>query len=212
MKQATHLSPEARPQRQRGIVLVTGLLLLVLVTLVVLASSRSGRLQTIMAGNTRERDLAFQAAESALLDGQARIATEFHAIFTAPANSAMPTPATGLLNHVVLDDKDRYGLIVRGSTGYYWVLPAAENGYGWFKADGGVDTGKSIAISRPIAGVDEAPRFVVEYLGIAGGNLCGSLALYRYRITALATGASTGWRKQADTRVILQSEYRYCAA
>lgn len=212
MKHRHRPSITTRPRLQRGLVLATGLLLLVLVTLVVLAASRSGRLQALMAFNSRERDLAFQAAEAALLDGEARITTEFHAVFIAPANSALATPATGLLNRVVLDDKERYGLIVLGSTDDYWVKPASNNGYGWFKADGRVDSGKSIAIGRQITGVDEAPRFVVEYLGIAGGNQCGSLSHYRYRITALATGAATGWRKQVDTRVILQSEYRLCAA
>mgnify|MGYP000894890711 CR=1 FL=1 len=207
MKPPSRPPVAVRQRQQRGMVLVTGLLLLVLVTLVVLAASRSGRLQTIMASNTRERDIAFQAAEAALLDGEVQIATKFHAIFTAPANSAEETPANGLLNRVTLDDEKRYGLIARGSTMDYWV-----NDYGWFKADGSVDTGKSIAISHAIAGVDEAPRFVVEYLGIAGGITCGSLSHYRYRITALATGASTGWRKQADTRVVLQTEYRHCAA
>lgn len=212
MKHHSHHSPAARPDQQRGVVLVTGLLLLVLVTLVVLASTRSGRLQTIMASNTRDRDIAFQAAEAALLDAEARIATEFHAIFTAPANGSSATPAIGLLNRVMLDDDERYGLIVLGSTTDYWVQPAAANGYGWFKPDGRTDSAKSIAISRAVPVVHEQPRFVIEYLGMAGGNLCGSLWHYRYRITALATGVASEPDKQAGTRVILQTEYRHCAA
>lgn len=199
------------PGQQRGMVLATGLLLLVLVTLVVMAAARSGRLQTVMASNTRERELAFQAAEAALLDGESRIATEFHAIFNAPDNSATATPATGLLNRVTLDDADRQTLTVQGASAEYWIKPASGQGYGWFKSNGAVDGDKSIGISHTIPGVDEAPRFVVEYLGIAAGHSCGSLPYHRYRITALATGASTGWRKQSDTRVLLQSEYRHCA-
>lgn len=203
----------ARQRSQRGMVLVTGLLLLVMVTLVVLGASRSGRLQAVMASNTRDRDLAFQAAEAALLDGEERVVA-YHDVFTAPANLASPNPAPGLLNRSIEVDKTR--LIVLGSTIDYWVsqtLPDGTPGHGWFDGDGAIDTGKSIASDKTVSGVDAQPRFVVEYLdAVPPPNECGSSHVHhRYRITALAIGASAGSRKQADTRVILQSEYRHCA-
>ena len=70
----------------------------------------------------------------------------------------------------------------------------------------------SIATSQAIEDVDQQPRFVIEYLGTATPSVDCSLPQthYRYRITALAVGASSGSRKQADTRVLLQSEYRLC--
>lgn len=60
--------------------------------------------------------------------------------------------------------------------------------------------------------MDQQPRFVIEYLGTAAPSVdCTTPKIhYRYRITALAVGASSGTRKQADTRVMLQSEYRLC--
>jgi type IV pilus assembly protein PilX len=194
---------------QRGIVLVTGLLLLLLITLVVLAASRSGRLQAVMSSNTRDRDLAFQAAEAALVDAEERLAFEFHPIFTDSANSNLENLATGLLNRnsTTLSESAKTSIIVQASKADYWVNPAGANGYGWFDANGAVDNSKSIATSQAITGVDQQPRFVIELL--SPGNEC-SQTHYRYRITALAVGASTGSRKQADTRVILQSEYKLC--
>jgi type IV pilus assembly protein PilX len=51
---------------QRGAVLITGLIFMVVLTLIVVASMRTTILEEKMAGNVRDRDLAFQAAEAAL--------------------------------------------------------------------------------------------------------------------------------------------------
>lgn len=199
---------------QRGIVLITGLLLLVLITLVVLAASRSGRLQAVMSSNTRDRDLAFQAAEAALVDAEERLAFEFHAILADSINSNVENVAAGLLNRnsATLSASAKTSIIVQASKADYWVSPAGANGYGWFDANGAVDNSRSIATSHAIQGVDQQPRFAIEYLGTAAPSVDCTLPQthYRYRITALAVGASTGSRKQADTRVLLQSEYRLC--
>lgn len=59
------------PASQRGVVLIVGLIMVLLITIVGLASIRGSGLQESMAGNMRERNLAFQACESALLEGEA---------------------------------------------------------------------------------------------------------------------------------------------
>jgi len=53
-----------RPSAQRGIVLIVVLIMLVIVTLVVVSSVRSTTLDERMAGNSRDRDKALQAAEA----------------------------------------------------------------------------------------------------------------------------------------------------
>lgn len=194
----------SRGKRQRGIVLVTGLLLLLLITLVVLAASRSGRLQAVMSSNTRDRDLAFQAAEAALVDAELRL-NGLH-VNNFRSNVAL----AGLIDRSAASKE----LLVAGSTADYWISPSytlsdGTPGYRWFDAEGAVDSSKSIEPSQRVSGVDQQPRFVIESLGT--GSECGTQTHYRYRITALAVGASTGSRKQADTRVLLQSEYRLCA-
>lgn len=200
------------PRNQQGMVLVTGLLLLLVVTLVVLAASRSGRLQAVMSSNTRDRDLAFQAAEAALVDGEERLAFEYHARFTDSANSNVENVAAGLLNRNALSASAKTAIIVKASKTDYWISPTSAGGYGWFDANGAIDGSKSIAINQLIEGVDQPPRFVIEYLGTAAPSVdcTAPRTHYRYRITALAVGASAASRKQADTRVLLQSEYRLC--
>lgn len=204
MKHA-RIARSRRARQQRGIVLITGLLLLVMVTLIVLAASRVGRLQTVMSNNARDRDLAFQAAEAALVDAELRL-NGFHV-----NNFRGHVALAGLIDRSAAST----ALKVAGSTADYWVsssytLPDGTAGYRWFDDDGAVDTGKSIASNQTVSGVDAQPRFVIEYLGTAAGD-CGSQTHYRYRVTALAVGASAGTRKQVDTRVLLQSEYRLCA-
>jgi type IV pilus assembly protein PilX len=52
--------------RQKGISLVMGLMFLVVLTILGVAGMRGALLEERMAGNTRDRDLAFQAAEAAI--------------------------------------------------------------------------------------------------------------------------------------------------
>lgn len=60
----------AHPAHQKGSALIIGLVFLLILTIVSLSSMRGTTLQERMAGNLRDRNLAFQAAESALRDGE----------------------------------------------------------------------------------------------------------------------------------------------
>lgn len=60
---------------QRGAVLVVGLLLLVVLTLIGVASMQSTTLQERMAANMREQEQAFQSAEAALRSGETFLRT-----------------------------------------------------------------------------------------------------------------------------------------
>lgn len=55
---------------QQGVALITGLIFMVVLTLIVLASMRGSILEEKMAGNLRSQNLAFQAAEAGLRAGQ----------------------------------------------------------------------------------------------------------------------------------------------
>lgn len=59
-----------KPDFQNGAVLITGLIFMVVLTLIVTASMKTTVLEEKMAGNVRDRDLAFQAAEAALRAGE----------------------------------------------------------------------------------------------------------------------------------------------
>ncbi|SDY37864.1 PilX N-terminal domain-containing pilus assembly protein [Nitrosomonas sp. Nm33] len=56
--------------RQRGVVLVTGLIFLVMMTLLGITAIQTTMLEEKMAGNLRDETLALQAAEAALREGE----------------------------------------------------------------------------------------------------------------------------------------------
>ena len=75
-------------QRQTGMALITGLIFMVVLTLLALAAMRTTTLEERMSGNARDRDLAFQSAEAALRAGEQAVSGA-----TLPA-FALGTPLT----------------------------------------------------------------------------------------------------------------------
>ena len=61
--------------QQQGFTLIMSLVILVILTVLSLSSMQSTRLETAMAGNMRESDLAFQAAEMGLDYGENYVET-----------------------------------------------------------------------------------------------------------------------------------------
>jgi type IV pilus assembly protein PilX len=58
---------------QSGAVLIISLVILLLLTLIGASSIQTSNLEEKMAGNLRDRDFAFQAAESALIDAETKV-------------------------------------------------------------------------------------------------------------------------------------------
>lgn len=58
------------PSSQRGAVLLVGLVMLLLMTVVAMAAMRGSEMQELMAGNVRDRNLAFQSAEAGLREAE----------------------------------------------------------------------------------------------------------------------------------------------
>ncbi len=63
-------------KRQGGAILITALMILLLLTIFGLSSMDTNILEEKMAGNMRDRNTAFQAAESALRSAEAWLATQ----------------------------------------------------------------------------------------------------------------------------------------
>jgi type IV pilus assembly protein PilX len=74
---ASNRSMTAYPRPQRGVALIIALVLLVVATLIGLAASRGTLLQERMSGNTFDRSLAFQRAESALRAAEVAISANW---------------------------------------------------------------------------------------------------------------------------------------
>jgi type IV pilus assembly protein PilX len=63
-------------RREEGAVLVVGLVMVLLMSIIGLSAIRGSNLQESMAGNMRERNLAFQASESALRIGEGLVSDQ----------------------------------------------------------------------------------------------------------------------------------------
>lgn len=83
------------PWRQRGATLVTVMILLLVMTLLGVASVRSTLLQERMSAATYDRNLAFQAAESGLVEGEQLAATRPAAPSSGCASGVCAPPAAG---------------------------------------------------------------------------------------------------------------------
>ena len=128
-------------KKQHGSVLILSLVILSVLTLIGVSSMSSSSLQEKMAGNFRDRELAFQAAEAALADGE-RFA--LNNINTPGAFS---------------DD---------GTDGLYTTYngPTSNNAFDystWWTA-----TKSKIFTGTAIAEVRTQPRFIIEYRSEVG--------------------------------------------
>jgi type IV pilus assembly protein PilX len=83
---------QAGARQQRGVTLIVTLVMLVLITLVGVSSIRNSTMDERMAGNSRDRDKAFQAAEAAVQTCLAAIQAETYAgtPLTPAASNATP--------------------------------------------------------------------------------------------------------------------------
>jgi type IV pilus assembly protein PilX len=173
------------PAAQRGVMLIAVMILLVVATLLALGSFRLGTLEERMAGHTRDRQLAFQAAEAALRDAEAMIlnntggpylplrAAEFDELCTGGRCRSSPTAPVW---STLLTDAD-------------WAGPRT-----W-------EYGTATA-AAPLTDVAEQPRYVIEYQGTTQPIEVGKPCVAIFLITARARGAD------ATSLVVLQSVFR----
>jgi type IV pilus assembly protein PilX len=78
---------------QRGVTLIITLVMLVVVTLIVVSSLRSTTLNERMAGNSRDRQRAFQAAEAAVRSCLSQLdANTYSGVKLTPVASAASAP------------------------------------------------------------------------------------------------------------------------
>lgn len=168
----------AVPKRQQGAALVFGLIFLVLLTILGMSAMSISTLEERMAGNTRDRSLAFQVAEAALRDCESTLQGASAPPFYSTANaSGMYIPQTGQ---------------------NWWEVIS------WTSANSRMYAGTALdgISSQPRCIVEELP-YVVGAVGnqsLRAGQQQEETGMYR--ITSRAPGAN------ATTVVMLQSIYR----
>ena len=102
------------PRLQRGVALLTGLIFIVILTLLGITAARMAGLEEKMSGNMRDRSLAMQAAEMALRDAE----RDIRGVGTTPRSPAI-SGVTGFLDTCNSDgtlDTDDDGLCDRRGT------------------------------------------------------------------------------------------------
>jgi len=186
-------------KRQRGAALVTVLFLVLAVLMMSVSSTRASLAAVKSARYERDRHIAHQSAEAALLDaerdiaGAAGPASPRTALFVAAHPAAFIAGCAGTGEHV----------------GLCRLVPAPGIP-AWQATDlagtSSVEYGRFTGAAMPTgAGLlpAEPPRYIVELLDHPGANP-GAGAVYR--ITAIGFGAGE------TTQVVLQSHYRRATA
>jgi len=170
---------------QRGSALIVSLLILLVLTLIGVTSMSTTSLQSKMATNSREYNLAFQAAESALRDGETDMLMTNPTVFDSSCTTGLCLPST-------------VGTPVWSSGSPYW---ASARLYG-------SQTG-----AAALSFLATPPKYLIEKLPLANptvpgraiSNLpnygSGGLVQY-YRVTAFGTGGN------GSAAVMVQSIYQ----
>ena len=169
------------PSRQTGMALIMSLIFLVLLTLLAVSAMHGTILQERMAGNTRDRMLAFQAAETALRAGDALL-----------GNPGLPSSGPGIYMVPGTSPATGFTSVQQWDTAYPWTTSSA-------------------TISGNLAGLALQPLYVIERLttapcsGMSSSNFGPLNGRGYYRITSRGVGATT------TAAVILQEIYVRCS-
>lgn len=166
-------------RRQRGAALLTGLIFMVILTLLGITAARMAGLEEKMSGNMRDRSLAMQAAEMALRDAERDIRGP-------AAGSTRTPPVSGITD---FDATCPNGLCYNGADG-------DENGVDWkvtpiwtlvsMTGTPSVAYGANTSATN-IAGLSAQPRYLIEGVRKAPP---GRAEEFYYRITVRAQGGN----------------------
>lgn len=176
----------AQRQPQRGAVLIFVLIFLLVLTVVGLSSMESTILEERMAGNLQDFNVAFQAAEVAVMAAEQWLASRvFYPQCSADGSS-------GVWGRDAMDpDPDNFVP--------WWREPTRDN-QGWWAAN-------AVAVTT-LPGLAQPPRYIIEEFVVS--NVGESVAIGsgepgRIRVFHRITGRGTG--RNAASVVQLQSTY-----
>ncbi len=176
---------------QRGVVLIVALIFLIALALLGISGSMNNVLQERMASNTRNHNLAFQAAEHALKEADISInAPGGEPIITCPnPNPSLghPLPCQNPPDHP--------------NDANYW-----RNTFDWTTNNTVTNPVAAGNLTLGEGGIADQPRYVIEQMS---GGTCSSGTCRFYRITARGVSTFNPDGTTAKDVVILQSMYRF---
>jgi type IV pilus assembly protein PilX len=190
---ANHYNSNSARSSQGGFVLIVALILLLVLTILGLAAAQSTSLQERMAGNARDHDLAFQAAEAGLRAAQDCLNSGMAMCASFSSNTA----GTYLFNPGAPPPPSTNTTPLWEVAGF-WSNPSNVLSYQTV-------TGSNLQY------VAAQPEFIIEQMppvAVPGGNIGqqqfggGSPTIQLYRITSFGTGGDS------SATSMLQSTYQ----
>ena len=192
---------------QSGVVLVISLIMLILLTIIGVSGLQNAGLEEKMAGNMRDKNLAFQAAESALRDAEADIYNAAKNPLPRISGVSDFTNDCGASTPNTADDGLCYSFPAADYVGAN-VAPLSTNQPPTWPTTNMMKAAPSVPYgmftgAKPIDPdrLSAQPRYIIQAL-IGMGRFCNSrTGKYCYRITVRAQGANP------NTVVWMQSIY-----
>lgn len=185
--------PTPIPTSQHGAALITGLIFLVVLTLISLSAIKSTSLEERMAGNARDQDVAFEAAEAGIRDAMKSLPT------LSPASAF----ATGCSNGLCLNDP----------VTPVWTTITANNDWGSSKTKAYTGVNLTFDNNSTPTPLPNQPRYIIELIpdtvpafgssSIIGKGITSGAQLIPYRITA------RGWGITGQTQATVQATVTY---
>jgi type IV pilus assembly protein PilX len=187
-------TPDSR-QKQQGFSLVMALGFMVFLTLIVLSMVNVTSSDEKIARNSRDKDVAFAAAEAALRDAEMYVLGSYAYPYYNAKTNASAYPTNSCINGLCDLRLTGVNLATQNFFDPSNVYGSNSNVLG-YASDGTTHT----TYSPQINGVAKPPRYLVEIVKVSNDptQLWPQVI---YRITAQAVG------KSADTRVTLQELY-----
>ena len=180
-----NISMRMNTKKQSGAVLVMALLMLFVLTLIGVSSMNTTSMEEKMSGNTRNRQLAFQAAETAVRDAERYITNNINnptAQFTASGTGGLYTLGNGPSTSEAVDKN-------------WWAST----------------TNPRMTYAGTTQDIKSAPQYTIEYLGetkqdeVSSINLppigAGQGSIHTFRITVRGTGLTN------NSVVVIQSHF-----
>lgn len=181
--------PATLPVRQGGMTLIMALIFLLILTVLGATVATNNSLQTRMAGSTRQRDLALQAAEHSLRTAEAAIysAASSESLYIQDVIAQDPSAAIVAKPTYVLLNGESHN-----NDASYW-----KNTFDWTTNS----SNSAIGISSDLTAAN--PRFVIEQMPKAMCPDDVAKTCFYFRVTARGVG------KDAEAAVVLQSMFKF---
>lgn len=181
-------------QAQHGAALVVALMMLLAVLALGLGAAEVSIQGERAARNDRDRQVAFQAAEAALLDAETEIETGTRGHLFAPNNIAHFVDGCGTSDETLGLCLRSVGPVPAWQTVEFLNEAGPSVPYGRY-------TGQTLQVGQA-ALPTRLPRYVIEVIPYTGPGSEADRPTYFYRITAIGFGA------RHRTQVVLQTFYR----